>query len=170
MFSDLVNYAKVWSECAITNRFGRRMKPTLQLIPVHRPFQLLAIDVVDLPLTKEGNCYVGIQDLFTKWPFMFMYAIFDQKVSKTTCLLAEEVIPNFGVPELLLSDRCINFVTNVIWDLCMMLGISLNKTAYHPQCDRAVERFNTKVDSAETCGLIWEPVGSVHTRCAVGMP
>ena len=55
MLSDLVNYAKACPECAITNGFGRRMKPPLQPIPVHHPFQLLAIDVMDLPLTKEGE-------------------------------------------------------------------------------------------------------------------
>ena len=81
MFSDLVNYAKACPECAITNGSGRRMKPPLQPIPVHRPFQLLAIDVMDLPLTEEGNRHiVVIQDLFTKWPFI--YVVPDQKVSR----------------------------------------------------------------------------------------
>ena len=54
IFSDLVNYAKDCPECAITNGSGRRMKPPLpplQPIPAHRPFQLQAIDVMDLPLT-----------------------------------------------------------------------------------------------------------------------
>ena len=58
MFSDLLNYAKACPECAITNGSGRRMKPPLQPIPVHRPFQLLAIDVMYLPLTEEGNHHV----------------------------------------------------------------------------------------------------------------
>ena len=65
-----------------------------------------------------------------------------------TYLLAEEVIPNFGVPESLLSDRGTNFLSNLILDLCKMLGISkLNMIAYHPQCNGAVERFNRKLKS-----------------------
>ena len=118
------------------------MRPPLHPIPVHRPFQLLAIDVMDLPLTEDGNRHVVvIQDLFTKWPFIF--AVPDQKASRISRLLAEEVIPSFGVPESLLSDRDTNFLSNLIMDLCKMLGISkLNTTAYHPQCDGAVERFN----------------------------
>ena len=123
------------------------MKPPLQPIPVHHPFQLLAIDVMDLPLTEEGNRHVVvIQDLFTKWPFI--YAVPDQKPSRIARLLAEEVIPNFGVPESLLSDRGMNFLSNLILDLCKMLGLSkLNTTAYHPQCDGAVERFNRTLKS-----------------------
>ena len=123
------------------------MKPPLQPIPVHCPFQLLAIDVMYLPLTEEGNRHVVvIQDLFTKWPFI--YAVPDQKASRIARLLAEEVIPNFGVPESLLSDRGTNFLSNLILDLCKMLGISeLNTTAYHPQCDGAVERFNRTLKS-----------------------
>ena len=147
MFSDLVNYAKACPECAIINGSDRRMKPPLQPHPVHRLFQLLAIDVMDLPLTEEGNRHVlVIQDLFTKWPFI--YAVPGQKALRIACLLVEEVIPNFGVPESLLSDRGTNFLSNLILDLCKMLGISkLNTTAYHPQCDGAVERFNRTLKS-----------------------
>ena len=102
---------------------------------------------MDLPLTEDGNRHVVvIQDLFTKWPFIF--AVPDQKASRIARLLAEEVIPSFGVPESLLSDRGTNFLSNLIMDLCKMLGISkLNTTAYHPQCDGAVERFNRTLKS-----------------------
>ena len=89
---------------------------------------------------------VVIQDLYTKWPFI--YAVPDQKALRIARLLAEEVIPNFGVPESLLSDRGTNFLSNLILDLCKMLGISkLNTTAYHRQCDGAVEKFNRKLKS-----------------------
>ena len=147
MFSDVVTFVKACPECAVTTGSGRRMRPPLHPIPVHRPFQLLAIDVMDLPLTEDGNRHVVvIQDLFTKWPFIF--AVPDQKASRIARLLAEEVIPSFGVPESLLSDRGTNFLSNLIMDLCKMLGISkLNTTAYHPQCDGAVERFNRTLKS-----------------------
>ena len=58
-------------------------------------------------------------------------------------LLAEEVIPLVGVPEALLSDRGTNLLSHLMRDVCEMLGIKkLNTTAYHPQCDGMVERFN----------------------------
>lgn len=58
-------------------------------------------------------------------------------------LLVEEVVPFFGVPEALLSDRGTNLLSHLMKDVCGLLGIrKLNTTAYHPECDGMVERFN----------------------------
>ena len=55
----------------------------------------------------------------------------------------EEVVPFFGVPEALLTDRGTNLLSYLMKDLCEMLGMAkLNTTAYHPECDGMVERFN----------------------------
>ena len=99
---------------------------------------------MDLPPTEQGNRHVVVvQDLFTKWPFAF--AVPDQKTGRIARLLAEEVILCFGVPEALLSDR----LSHLMIDLCKMLGIDkLNTTAYHPQYDGAVERFNQTLKTA----------------------
>ena len=52
-------------------------------------------------------------------------------------------MPMFGVPEALLSDRGTNLLSHLMQDVCKLLGIrKLNTTAYHPQCDGMVERFN----------------------------
>ena len=112
-----------------------------------KAFQILAIDVMDLPPTERGNKHVVvIQDLFTKWPFVF--AVPDQKTDRIARLIAEEVVPCFGVPECLLSDRGTNLVSKLMMDLCKILGITkLSTTAYHPQCDGAVERFNRTLKS-----------------------
>ena len=133
MFNDAIRFAKACPECAISTGSGRITKPPLHPIPVSRPFQILGIDVMDLPLTDRGNKHVVvIQDLFTKWPLVF--AIPDQKTTRIARILAEEVIPVFGVPECLLSDRGTNLLSNLMVDLCKMLGITkLNTTAYHPQ-------------------------------------
>ena len=48
-----------------------------------------------------------------------------------------------GVPEALLSDRGTNLLSHLMRDVCELLGIEkLNTTAYHPQCNGLVERFN----------------------------
>ena len=142
MFQDAVRFAKNCPEWAVAKGIGRRAKPPLHPIPVSRPFQLLGIDIMDLPLTEKGNKHVVVvQDLFTKWPMVF--AVPDQKTTRIAKLIAEEVIPVFGVPECLLSDRGTNLLSSLMQDLCRILGITkLNTTAYHPQCDDAVERFN----------------------------
>lgn len=142
MFSDASRFVKACPECAITTGVGRRIKPPLHPIPVGRPFQILGIDIMDLPLTDSGNKHVVVvQDLFTKWPFVF--PVPDQRATRIAQLIAEEVIPWFGVPEALLSDRGANLLSHLVLDLCKLLGITkLNTSSYHPQCDGAVERFN----------------------------
>ena len=116
---------------------------------------------MDLPLTKRGNRHVVVfQDFLTKFPLVF--PVPDQKAIRLTKLLAEEMIPLFGVPEALLSDRGTNLLSHVMLDLCKMLGIrKLNTTAYHPQCDGMVERFNRTLKTilrkhAATYGSQWD--------------
>ena len=44
---------------------------------------------------------------------------------------------------MLLSDRGANLLSHLMQDVCSILGIEkLNTTAYHPECDGMVERFN----------------------------
>ena len=118
---------------------GRVQRPPLHL---QRAFQILGVDIMELPKTKQGNQYVVVfQDFLTKWPLVF--PVPDQKAVRLARLLAEDVIPTFGVPESLLSDRGTNLLSHLMKDVCTLLGIKkLNTTAYHPLCDGMVERFN----------------------------
>ena len=76
---------------------------------------------MELPCTDWGNKYaVVFQDLFTKWPMVF--ATPDQKSERIVKLLCEEVVPVFGVPESLLSDRGTNLLSHLMLDICRMLG------------------------------------------------
>jgi len=117
-------------------------KLPLQPITVSRPFQILGVDVMDLPLTENGNKHVlVIQDFLTKWPWVF--PIPDQKTVRLVDILVREIVPVCGVPECLLSDRGTNLLSHLMRDVCSLLGITkLNTTAYHPQCDGLTERFN----------------------------
>lgn len=55
----------------------------------------------------------------------------------------DKLIPVFGVPEAILSDRGANFLSHLMMDICELLGIhKLNTSVYHPQCNGMVERFN----------------------------
>ena len=72
-----------------------------------------------------------------------VFPIPDQKSSRIVEILVNEVVPFIGVPEALLSDRGTNSLSYLMKDVCSLLGITkLNTTAYHPQCDGLVERFN----------------------------
>ena len=107
-----------------------------------RPFQIIGVDVMDLPKTAQGNKHVLVfQDLFTKWPMVF--AIPDQTTDRIVRILVDEIVPFCGVPEALLSDRGTNLLSHMMLETCELLGTKkLNTTAYHPQCDGLVERYN----------------------------
>ena len=142
LYKDAVSYCRNCPECAIVSGVGRINRPLLHPIPVHRPFQIWGVDVMELPVTAKGNRYVIVfQDLFTKWPLVF--AAPDQKAIRIAKLLAEELVPMFGCPECLLTDRGTNLLASVMKDVCKLMGVTkLNTTAYHPQCDGLVERMN----------------------------
>ena len=142
MYKDAVSHSKSCPDCAIAVGGGRPGRPPLQPIPVQRIFQIVGVDVMDLPRTERGNKHVLVfQDFLSKWPMVF--PIPDQKTERIVKLLVEELVPFFGVPEALLSDRGTNLLSHLMKDICSMLGIEkLNTTAYHPQCDGLTERFN----------------------------
>ena len=135
-------------QCAIVLGCGRRNRPTLHPIPVQRPFQILGVDIMDLPMTPQGNKHMVVfLDFFSKWPLVF--PVSDQKTTTLVQLLTKEVIPLFGVPEALLSDRGTNLLSHLMHDMCAMLGIEkLNTTAYHPACNGMVEQFNCTLKTA----------------------
>ena len=114
MYQDITNYTSGCAQCAIVTGSGRRQLPPMQPIPVDHP------DIMELPLTANGNKYaIVFQDLFTKWPMV--YATPDQKAERIAKLLAQEIVPMFGVPEALLSDRG----TNLLSCLCRMCASCL---------------------------------------------
>ena len=93
----------------------------LHLIPVQRPFRILGLDIMDLPVTEQGNKHVVVfQDYFTKWPMVF--AVPDQKTVRIVELLTKEVIPFCGVPEAVLTDRGTNLLSHLMLDVCSKLN------------------------------------------------
>ena len=147
MYSNVLSYCKGCPECATVSGACRQHRPPLRPIPILRPFQKIGVDVMDLPCTERGNKHVVVfQDMFTKWPLVF--PVPDQRTERIARLLCEEVVPLFGVPEALLSDRGTNLLSHLMLAVCQLLGIEkLNTTSYHPECDGMVERFNRTLKS-----------------------
>ena len=160
MYSDVVSHCTACPQCAVVHSSGRLNRPPLHPIPVQRVFQIVGVDVMDLPRTESGNKHVVFQDFLSKWPLVF--PVPDQKAIRLARLLVEEVVPMFGVPEGLLSDRGTNLLSHLMEDVCKLLGIrKLNTTAYHPQCDGMVERFNRTLKTilrkhAARFGVQWD--------------
>ena len=141
MRSDIVKWCRGCLVCA-TRNVGRPVKAPLVPIPVGGPFDRVGVDVVKLPKSGRGHQYaVVFMDYLTKWPEV--YPVRDQSASTIAKLLVEGIICRHGVPNQLLSDRGANFLSNLLTEVYSLMGIQkLNTTAYHPQTDGLVERFN----------------------------
>jgi len=72
MYNDAVSFCKACPDCAIVTGTGRKCNPPLQPITVDQVFQIVGIDIMELPKTNKGNQYVVVfQDFLSKWPFVF---------------------------------------------------------------------------------------------------
>ena len=104
---------------------------------------MMAMDFVGpLPLTDSGNKYLlVIADYYTKW--CEVVPLKDQKAVTVAQVLMDEVVARHGTPHVLHSDQGKKFDSEVIKELCKLLGIhKVRTTAYHPQAYGLVERLN----------------------------
>ena len=141
MRTDVSAWCRSCLPCA-TRCVGRAVKPPLTPIPVAGPFDRIGVDVVQLPMSQNGNKYaIVFMDYLTKWPEVF--AAKDQTALTIAQLLVEQIISRHGVPAELLSDRGAAFLSRLMGEVYSLMGIhKANTTAYHPQTDGLVERFN----------------------------
>jgi len=101
------------------------------------------MDIVSpLPKTKKGNTHVVVAtEYLTKWPEA--HAIPNAKASSVVSFFYEDIICRHGCPKELLTDRGTHFVNEMLDSLCNELGVKYQlSTAYHPQTNGLVERFN----------------------------
>ena len=88
MYRHAVEFCRSCGECATVGGVGRRNKPPPHPIPVQRPFQIVGLDVMELPKTEQGNRYLIVfQDFMTKWPLVFPAP--DQKAIRLAKLITE---------------------------------------------------------------------------------
>ena len=60
MYKDLMEYARRCPQCTIVERKEQKKIPPLMPIPVDHPFQIMGVDIMELPLTTKGNKYLAI--------------------------------------------------------------------------------------------------------------
>ena len=143
MRADVHHFCRSCLVCASRKGPGRSFRPPLTPIPVGGPFHRIGVDVLQLPLTANGNRYVVcFVDYLTKWVEAF--AVSDQRAETIAKLLVDHVICRHGIPEELLSDRGANFLSDIIQSVCDILEVrKVNTSGYHPQTDGLVEKFNS---------------------------
>ena len=82
-----------------------------------------------------------VADYFTRWTEA--YPIPNQEATTVAKKLVDQFFFRFSPPEQLHSDQGRNFESEVITEVCKLLGVVKSRTTpYHPQSDGLIERFN----------------------------
>ena len=69
MAKDTIRYCSLCSTCQITKSLPAQPAP-LQPIIASRPWELVAVDILKVPQSAQGNQYILVaQHYFSKWPF-----------------------------------------------------------------------------------------------------
>ena len=136
-------YIKQCAVCTQRKTPNDNNKAPQQTIEVGEPFTFWAMDYMGrLPETSRGNRHILVaMNHFSKWCEAFPTK--DQKATTVSNILINKVFSHFGPPVVLHSDQGANFESNLLHEICDLMGIAKTRTtAYHPQCDGLVERQN----------------------------
>lgn len=127
-------YVAKYEQCQ-KNKLTRKAKAPLIITDTpDKPFQKCALDIVGpLTITNAGNKYLlTFQDNLTK--FSKDMRIPNQEAATVAKQFTTNIILEYGIPETILTDQGINFLSDMFKDVCKLLGINKTQTtAYHPE-------------------------------------
>jgi transposase InsO family protein len=102
--------------------------------------------IVKLPLSEGYNSILTITDTFSK-ACIFIPCKETIDTAGTALLYATYVLPHYGLPSHIISNRDPCFMATIIQELCRILSIQHNtSTAYRPQTDGQSEHSNQKLE------------------------
>ena len=138
--ADVTNWINSCERCI--RRKSTVAKEPLINVQSSYPLDLVCIDFLSLEPAKGniGNVLI-ITDHYTK--FAKAVPTRNQTAKTTAEALFNEFITNFGLPTRLHSDQGANFESQIITELCNLMGMKKSHTTpYHPQGNAGPERFN----------------------------
>ena len=146
MKKDVTEYIKGCTTCQARKNQLNKPKPPPFPIPsdtYSTPFTSIAMDfIVKLPLSDSYDTILTITDTFLK-ASIFIPCNETINAEQTAKLYANYVLPHYGLPHRIISDRDPHFTSVFSRELCHTLGIKQNiSTAYHLQTDGQSECTN----------------------------
>lgn len=125
--------------------------------PAEKPFEHLMVDFITLAPSKGKSHCLVIVDMWSKWVEAFPTE--EQSSQAVANALQAEIIPRWGIPTKIGSDKGAPFVNEAIQLTGEFLGISLGQhCAYQPAgaSDRETHSLKTKLDKyCKGTGLPW---------------
>ncbi|CAG2228077.1 unnamed protein product [Mytilus edulis] len=142
LYKELNSYI---NSCVICqSQSAGKTKPLLQISDIPPfPFAKIGVDLSGpYPTSLSGNKYiVSFVCHYSGWPLAF--PVPNKTSENVVHLLIEEIIPNFSVPLVIVSDNGGEFTSKIFEETLKELNIShITTSFYHPQGNAKVERFH----------------------------
>ena len=149
MSTFIKQYCKSCAKCQTFNYACLHPRAPLLPIQVTKPWQLVGTDFMGpFKCSMKGNRYIILAvDHLTKFAEGAATVSFDAKT--TAEFLFNNIVCRYGMFQKLLSDQGVNFESNLIKHLCILLGTDkLHTTTYHPAGNGITERLNKTIKPA----------------------
>lgn len=121
-------------------------------------WERIAMDIMGpLPESYRGNKYILV---IMEYVTRHVTAIPLKGITASTIArkFIKHIIMKEGIPSEVITDQGTNFQSSTMKELCRQLGVrQLRTTAYHPQTDGAVERFNKTLGDMLTAHIAKDP-------------
>jgi Integrase zinc binding domain/Integrase core domain len=141
MYEEIKSYVESCHTCQMQSR-GKKNNELNPIQPT-APWERVGIDFVGpLSITERGNRYIITAiDYFTRWPEA--RAVKEATAEEAAKFIYEELICRHGIIDVIHTDQGTHFVNEMITALTQRFDMRHHKiTAYHPQANGLVERFN----------------------------
>ena len=100
----------------------------LQNVPIGQPWQMVAVDILQVPLLTNNNRYLLVlQDYFTKWADAVPLP--DQTASRITTALIK-FFCTYGPPQIIHSDQGRNFESTIFKQVLEAFGVRKSRTTH----------------------------------------
>ena len=144
---DISAYVQGCATCQANKNFPGNPKPPLfpiKTVPNALPFETIALDfITKLPESEGHDTILTITDHDCSKASFFIPCKETIDAEGVAALYAKTVLPHYGLPRRVISDRDPRFTAAFTKELCRVLDIEQNiSTAYHPQTDGQSERSN----------------------------
>jgi len=143
MVTDIHTTITMCTTCAQNRLALRRHTTPLTLFPATEPLTELSADIFGpIPASKKGNRFIlVITDRFAKLTkCVTLWRITAMSVASA---IIDAWVSAYGPPDRILPDQGPQFMSNFFIAVIKFLGIeTVRTTAYHPQTNGQVERYN----------------------------